>query len=284
MKNILTKYKRVIILIIKENVMNIGKIYIALISIFLLVSCVNDKGQENIDPDTIVKNNNVIDLSKFNERLRIKLLLLSQDELSTKAEENILFMEKANFGIPGGDNWIVDWGKNGFENSSIMLYSIKEDTILERVSLGPNFNWRPYSKFDPLRWVNGYHIGTGASVYWDFNKDGIYEILRCGFYGMGNYIEIVGYENNPENNNVIYYCEIPFGIIDPINGPDPIMFGDIYKGMEGLIGFRVYYLESTVASGPSGYQDPPNPNNGKWIFYAWDDAERKFLEMGEYEK
>jgi hypothetical protein len=43
-------------------------------------------------------------------------------------------------------------------------------------------------------------------------------------------------------------------------------------------GFKVYYsnTESTGQWVPS-----PDPRNDKWIFYAWNEDQRKYVEIGE---
>jgi len=45
-------------------------------------------------------------------------------------------------------------------------------------------------------------------------------------------------------------------------------------------GFKVYYSNIEAAGGSEWLPDP-DPRNDKWIFYSWNEEQRKFLEVGE---
>jgi hypothetical protein len=126
--------------------------------------------------------------------------------------------------------------------------------------------------------IPGTHIGNGTSSIGDFNGDGLDEIFQYAFGGNGNFIAIIGYDAATDNTKD--YCLIPLDIIDPENGPAPVEFMT-YKGIDG---FKAYFFEFTVAGGPTLPPDPANPNNGKWIFYAWDAEKREYAEVEEIVK
>jgi len=181
----------------------------------------------------------------------------------------IEFISKANFGIPGGDNWIVRLN----DNRSIIIYVINENKIVKRYYFsGPSLV--EYSIFDIMKDIPGTRIGDTASSFGDFNGDGIDEIFLYGFYGLGSFIIIRGYD--AEKDDFVGYCEIPFGLIDMDNGPAPVEFMT-YNGMDGL---KVYFELGEVAGGPD-YIPEWHPNNHKWIFYTWDAEQRQYVEVGE---
>jgi hypothetical protein len=149
--------------------------------------------------------------------------------------------------------------------------------MLKYYNIGLNYNKdseRIQSRFDIMKDIPGTHIGNGTSSIGDFNGDGLDEVFNYCFSGMGNFIFILGYDEGKDDN--IVYCDIPFQIIDPENGPAPAEFLT-YKGMEG---FKVYYVQLNVAGGP-GYVPEPVPDNDKWFFYTWDDEKREYVRVEE---
>ena len=205
----------------------------------------------------------------------IKEFIYKNDEYFKKGNINIIYMEKANFGIPGGDNWIVL-----LNEKNIYIYVIgdnekKNDSfLLKYKSYSYGFILEEESEFNIIQDIPGTHIGNSTSLFGDYNDDGINEIFEYAFYGRGSVINIWSYDKvKDEFEN---YCEIPFEIIDKVNGPAPVEFMT-YKGMYG---FKVYYSQNEVAGG-IGWVSEPNPKNDKWIFYTWDEEQRKFIEIGE---
>jgi hypothetical protein len=131
-----------------------------------------------------------------------------------------------------------------------------------------------HSRYDIMRDIPGAHIGNGCSSFEDFNGDGIDEVFQYIFGGNGKFIFIIGYD--ADNDKLKLFCEIPFIIIDPENGPAPVEFMT-YKGMNG---FKVYYYALNVAGG-IGYVPEPNQDNEKWFFYTWDEIKREYIEVEE---
>jgi hypothetical protein len=232
----------------------------------------DDAGNEEIpgnqDPDLVHQSEEEI----------IKDLLHMRDERASKWNRLVLSVKKINFGIPGGDNWLVEWSNPETERYTLLiLYLMKDGAILKDHNLGLNFNKDSESgqrNFDIMKDIPGTHIGDGASSIGDFNGDGLDEIFTFGFGGNGKFIFIDGYD--AATDDIKNYCKIPFDIIDPENGPAPAEFMT-YKRMEG---FKVYYAESSVAGGPS-YVPDPKPDNDKWFFYTWDGTKKEYIRVEE---
>ncbi|MCL2067355.1 MAG: hypothetical protein FWG99_07820 [Treponema sp.] len=182
---------------------------------------------------------------------------------------DVVFIEKAKFGIPGGDNWIVQLS----DRSGILIYAISDDKIEKRYYL-TSFNLENRSSFNIMQDIPGTRIGNSTSSFGDFNGDGIDEIFEYGFYGRAFEIIVWGY--NVEKDDFIPYCTIPFRIIDSEYGPAPVEF----MTYNGMYGFKVFFWQNEVAGGP-GWVPDPNPKNGKWIFYTWDAEKREYVEVGE---
>jgi hypothetical protein len=202
------------------------------------------------------------------EKETMKEFLYKNDESYKKYYYGIVYIEKINFGIHGGENWIVR-----LNNRGIIIYAIKGELIEKRYYL-TSFNLDDESEFDIMQKIPGTRIDNSTSSFGDFNGDGKDEIFEYGFYGRGFFIVIWGYDE--AEDDYIDYCEIPFKIIDSKNGPAPVEFMT-YRGM---FGFKVYYFNPEVAGG-IGWVPDPDPKNGKWIFYTWDEEQKKYVEIGE---
>jgi hypothetical protein len=211
------------------------------------------------------------------EESDIMSLILANDYDKTF---DITLLIKINMGIPGGDNWLVEWTPNSpreiSTESFINVYVINNDKIIFKELIDANlFFISKYSDFDIMQNIPGTRIGEGSCVVYDYNDDGFDEVFNYGFWGRGWFIHIRGYD--PEKEDVVDYAGIPFDIIDRKKGPAPIEFTN-YKGMKG---FKIYFAQVEVAGGP-GFVSEPNPYNGKWIFFTWDKEKRKFVDIGEY--
>jgi hypothetical protein len=176
-------------------------------------------------------------------------------------------------GIPGGDNWLVEWVPNRGSNR-IFVYVIDNGVITAEFNTTSSFDVSRRSDFDIMKDIPGTRIGTGSCVVHDYNGDGFDDIFNYAFGGRGYFIRIIGYDH--EKNGMVDYADIPFAIVDRRDGPAPVEFIK-YKGMEG---FMVHYYLPEVAGGP-GYIPDPSPKNDRWFFYAWDGGQRKFVEIEE---
>jgi hypothetical protein len=258
---------------------------VMLLSIIFLSCSKDNSSVKNADiiNEEKSKNQASTGLVYHTEEEKIKALLLSKDELAIELaskDEEITFIKKINFGIPAGDTWLTEWNHLNRPFTRLLLYLIRDDIIIKYYNLGMNYNkeWeRIQSQFDIMNGIPGTHIGNGTSSIGDFNGDGLDELFQYIFSGMGNFIFIQGYDKGKDDK--ILYCDIPFDLIDPKNGPAPVEFIS-YKGING---FKVYYLQLSVAEGP-GYVPEPMPDNNKWFFYTWNVDRREYVRVEEIEE
>jgi len=247
------------------------KNYILLfIAVVFLFSC--NKKKENNQETKQESINEAVNKNlspEEEEKEAVREIIIKNEQRIKNYNAKILFIEKANFGIPGGDNWIVLVSDN-----IILFYVIIGDKIEKRY-FDKCFEIFKYSDFDIMQEIPGTHIGNTTSSFGDFNGDGKDEIFQYGFYGRAFIIRILAY--NAEKDEIGEdHDEIPFGIVDKVNGPAPVEFMT-YKG---IYGFKVYHERLEVAGG-EGWVPNPDPKNDKWIFYTWDAEQRKYVEIGE---
>lgn len=299
------------------------KKYILVILVFLVFSC-SSKEINGIKPESETesesesgdsfadirtedeRNNRFIDINTLPNELKIKILLLSQEEYSIASDGfiTILNMENANFGIPDGDNWLVEWGRVYYDTyrkytTNLVLYAIKDTTIVKRFDLGLNFNWRDYSQYD----ITG-GMGSGSGRTWNGsgttrystnflidNEKNVVEIQgkqvftrgafdpsffnfgRISFGGRATTFEIFGYDK--ETDEIITYLEVPTTVLDRLEGPSPV---SVYW-YNGVWGVKVYRFHTNVAGGPGEVREPILGNG--WVFYVWNGEQRQFLESEE---
>jgi len=249
------------------------------IAALLLFSCNRKKEQAVHDePVTNAETEENIGLNKSaaeKEKEAMKDFIYDNDPYFEERDAEIVFIEKANFGIPGGDNWIVR-----LNSMHLLIYVINGGRIEEDYygTVSGQYFVDQYlfeiSEYDILRDIPGTHIPEGSVSFGDFNGDGIDELFRYLYVReLGHNIDIFHYE--PEKKGFVF-CRIRFKIIDPDNGPAPVEF-ITYKGKSG---FKVYY-SNTEAAGGSGWTPAPDPKNDKWIFYSWDENQRMYAQIDE---
>jgi len=186
----------------------------------------------------------------------------------------ILYIHRANFGIPGGDNYIVLWryeskGWNEtYVSHDIYVYSIS-DKIENRYSIDTGIG-RKAGDYNIMNNIPGIHIKDAYASFCDFNGDGKDELFSYSFYGMGYYIEFHGYD--AEENKIKNYCdEVKFEIIDEDTAPL------VFTRYKNKLGFKVY---STFYS-----KIPPVKlinDYYAWYFFAWNDNTKQYENLGEY--
>jgi hypothetical protein len=239
------------------------------IVLVLLFSCSKKKeNNQETKQEILDENVNKMVSSEEVEKEAMKEFLYNNDKYYKEFNKKIIYIEKANFGITGGENWIVR-----LDSRSITIYVINNKIIIKSYDFA-SFNLDDKSEFDIMQDIPGTRIGNSTSSFSDFNGDGIDEIFEYGFYGRGFFIIIWGYDE--AKDGFVSYCEIPFDIIDPKKGPAPVEFMT-YRGM---FGFKVYFESTEVADG-IGWVPDPNPKNDTWRFYTWDAEQRKYIEIGE---
>jgi hypothetical protein len=212
------------------------------------------------------------------DREEVRSFLLSTDKQSMWYDEELSVLEKVNMGIPGGDNWLVVWSDGNSKFAKIyVIYGTEVKREMEVVIISGDP--RDFSFFDVYQSLPGMTIENGMCQIGDFNGDGLDESLTFVPGSPNPRIEIFGYDQEIDDKK--YYCAIPYGIIDPENGPSPVEFVT-YKGMRG---FRVYY---DLYYRPKGGDQPKNiiKNNLNeeyaWYFYTWDEEAREYVEVEEY--
>ena len=249
------------------------------IAAVLLFSCNNKKEQAVLnEPITESEESGLIKSAAEKEREAMKEFIYTNDQYFQERDAEIVFIEKANFGIPGGDNWIVR-----LNSMHILIYVINEGRIEEDYygTVSGQYFVDQYmddiSEYDILRDIPGTHTPEGSVSFGDFNGDGIDELFRYLYVpDLGHNIDIFHYEPQKKGFG---YCRIRYKIIDPKNGPAPVKFMT-YKGKYG---FKVYY-SNIEAAGGSGWVPEPDPKNDKWIFFSWDEKQRMYVESGEYKE
>lgn len=220
----------------------------------------------------------LVNVSFFGQdREEVISLLNELDAQKTRFGNEISLIEKFNFGIPGGINWLVQWYEK-YNTSThgphiyTMIYVVDTNTkdikFRELISLNDDISPYLFSYYhnlsENIKTDNICHIG-------DFNRDGFDEILQLGT----SRLVISGYD--PQTNEIKRYCSIPYGYVEEGYDSPPVEF-ITYKGIKG---FKLRYFEYEVAGG-SGWVPDPSPKNGKWFFFAWDDRQRKFVEIEEF--
>jgi hypothetical protein len=243
------------------------------ICITLCFSCVKKK--ENTDlADAEAEDDGGFFMSPEElEREAMKEFIYENDLYFQETDAEIDFIEKANFGIPGGDNWIVR-----LTSLHILIYVINGDRI-EEAYYGTTVSGQYFvdqypeeiSEYDIMRDIPGTHIPDGCVSFGDFNGDGIDELFRYLYVEeLGHNIDIFHYEPQKKGFD---FCRIRHKIIDQTEGPAPVVF-TTYRGRKG---FKVYSHK-----GWDPNPDPaPDPKNDKWIFYSWNEKQRKYVEIGE---
>jgi len=205
------------------------------------------------------------------EKEAMKEFIYKNEQRIIKYKAKIVYIEKANFGILGGDNWIVKLDE--FGDMFILIYMINEDRIEKRyigTVDGLNFmdqSLNEISEYDIMRDIPGTHIPDGVFSFGDFNGDGMVELFKYIYsYLVGYNIDIFHYDSQ---KNGFVFRRIPYKIIDPKNGPAPVKF----ITYQGMLGFKVY--NEKYNSETETYED------GKWYFYTWDAEQREYIEIGE---
>jgi len=237
----------------------------------LLFSCVKKK--DNTGLAEAEENDIFLESPEEREREAMKEFIYNNDLYFEETDAEIEFIEKANFGIPGGDNWIVR-----LNSLHILIYVIDGDRIEEDyygTTISGQYFVDQYpevvSEYDIMRDIPGTHIPDGCVSFGDFNGDGIDELFRYLYTEeLGHNIDFFHYEPQTKGFEL---CRIRHKIIDQNEGPAPVVFMT-YRGMKG---FKVY---SNTGWDPN--PDPaPDLKNDKWIFYSWNEKQRKYVAMGE---
>ncbi|MDR2943217.1 MAG: hypothetical protein LBV17_11560 [Treponema sp.] len=232
----------------------------------------DDLVEEPSFPENALNWNIITEVYASDEEIEeMKTFLYENDRYIKERKAEITFISKANFGIPGGDNWIVRL------SDRLLTIYVRNGTTIEKEYNYSSNDLEEESKFDIMRDIPGTHIGNSTSSIGDFNGDGRDEIFDIGFGGNANVISIFGYD--AEEDDFVNYCYniyITFRLIDKYDGPAPAEFMT-YKGMYGFKAYRFIY---DLGFSPT-YHPDPDPKNNKWFFYTWSAEQREYVEVGE---
>jgi hypothetical protein len=255
-----------------EEKMTVKKLISVIICVCLVFLACVKRGENK----SLLQNTQYQDLSVSE---RVDDQYLTEEEAMVKKKipslegKEIKWLKKVNFGIPGGDNWLVSYYDkiDGYDSYGLRIYIVTDDTATKVIYL-INFAMSEYSQFDIMKDIPGIRIAAdGCSALGDYNGDGFDEIFQYSFYGLGWYVEIWGY--NEELKEFIPFCQIQFDIIDPVNGPAPASFTN-YQGTDGLM---VFYSGTVVAGDePISFED-----NNIWYFFTWDNQRKEYITVGK---
>jgi hypothetical protein len=199
---------------------------------------------------------------------QVIMLLYDLDQRRTRFDNEIIYVEEFNFGIPGGANWLVEWRDRSWVEGNIrvsiitMMYVVDIDTkeIKFRGMIGGRAtDYRP--PFLPYyESLPGVTRGDGTYQIGDFNGDGFDEKMEFADGASSPDFYISGYD--PQEGKIKTYCSIPWDLVDGEYRIPPVEF-IIYKGMQG---FQVNYWD------------------WGWVFYTWDEERRQFVLIDKVEK
>jgi len=237
---------------------------IAIILIFI-ISCERKTNIEKIE-EVIILNNSAIEYELTLEDI-LNILYTEENYLRGRYTE-ILFLQKVNFGVPDGNNYIVQWKsrrEGTYDTITLILYSIS-NKIERRYFLGGGLDFT--NNFQRLMEnIPGIHITTALASIYDFNNDGLDELLNFGFYGMGRFLEIMGYDI--EKDEIVYFTNnIEFHLSET-----PLEFIN-FKNMDG---FKIltYYDHMIPAINIID-------SNYAWYFFSWNNDRKQFENISEY--
>jgi len=207
----------------------------------------------------------------------ITALLCENEERYLKGDfVELTFVHRINFGIPDGDNYIALWKDKydrTFPSYRICLYAIS-DKIENCYLVHTGINFLNFNA-NIMNNIPGIHIWQTAASFFDANGDGFDNIFSYGFYGMGNFVDILGYDNIKKE--VINYCDMISFEDNAFNdtGLPPVIFSH-YKNK---IGFIVYKYAIDV-----GDTIPVNLINNyyAWYYYTFDENEKEYYRLEEY--
>jgi hypothetical protein len=194
--------------------------------------------------------------------------LIYNNSKHVKRNRKINFIEKVNFGMPEGDNWIVrmEPDPNNDGRSEMYIFAIKDNKIekelydtVEGLSF-MDMNPREVSEYDIMQDIPGVHIPDSVFSIGDFNGDGKYELFSCKYeaFYLGYFIDFIFYDKdqNGFTNNRFWYS-----LFDEKEGSSPVEF-ITYGGLFGLKVYRDY----------------------KWYFYTWSTRKKEYTEVVEISK
>ena len=203
---------------------------------------------------------------------RVVSLLHDIDDQRIRFGGRIIFSEQFNFGIPGGENWLVKW-ETPEGDTLLLIYAIDLNIgeVVFRHGLGGIW-LRPLVSL--MESLPGHTVGDRQIG--NFSNEGYDMILTLHTGGGDPMVHISAFDPQVGRIRLIFSENFD----DRYENP-PIRF-IVYRGMYG---FMVREGDPPqVAGGPTWIPDPPNPRAGRWFFYTWDREQFAFIEIGEVDE
>lgn len=188
----------------------------------------------------------------------------------------LLFLHKANFGIPDGDNYIalwyepIDYSHRRDYQKNICVYSVT-DKIERRYLMHTGLHdGSGYYNIKMMENIPGIHIGDIGSSVFDVNGDDVDDLFSYGFYGMGNFVQIDTYDIQEDKF---------VGLIDYINftTSETVDTPVVFTRYKDRLGFRVLNLVWNEFPPVNLIDDFFG-----WYFFTWNNETKKYETIGEY--
>ena len=171
--------------------------------------------------------------------------------------------------------FLCKWNTNSSDNNRyVSLYAFNKNYEFQIYLIAPTFisGLNDEAKEIVMRGIPGYHLWNSVISIGDFNNDGMNEIASLIFAGSEPTFRIVGIDTY--SNEIIHYFNNDFSVdFPPTYTPIEFVY---YKGIHG---FKM--IEFIDPSRASISHPIPGLRNLAWIFYAWNEVQRKFVEIEE---
>jgi hypothetical protein len=207
-------------------------------------------------------------VSETEEAIMVKELILKNDD-SINENTKIVFIDKANFGVLGGDNWIVVLSnKYGYHDADI--YIMDNNVIVNKYYGTFIEHYYGEKNFEPMENIPGKQLGNSFNFYGDFNGDDIDELFYLDF-GLLNLLQIYGFDETKDKFIDLLNVSFEYKYIQRI----PTIK---YMTFNNVSGFVVLYISYYEGGDPNPIIDP---YIGKWLFFTWNNEQRKYVRIGE---
>jgi hypothetical protein len=230
--------------------------------VILILSCTNNR-QDTPKAEYDKKTENKTNQDR-NYNGVIQDIIFEYEHQFRKSME-VVFLQKSDLGIQGGDNWLVSWKDREIIDSYMIIYIIKDNQVVK--TYDPNIYLRggKYVVFDIMQDLPGHRVLDRYALIDDYNKDGYDEFIYVFENALDreNNFRIIGY--NTKEDAIIDLCKLNFKYIDIDNGPSPIKFTQ-YRGKEG---FQIYL------------EDLYDRDTAYWGFVSWSTLAGQY-EIEEY--
>ena len=221
----------------------------------------------------------------------IQVYLFAEDDLSIEAwsiddykkaiivrNRNMIiyeFVELANFET-GERYFLCKSSVNAMDKyKDIALYAFNKGYEYQRFLL--SFGNDEDDNEVLMRGILGNHLWGYMVSIGDFNNDGINEIASLAFTGSEPVLKIISID--PYSKEIVHYLNEGISVDYPPTYT-PVEFIN-YKGMNGFK-IKKYIPPNIQTSKPIKFPSSEDKfRNLAWIFYTWDETQRKYIEVEE---